>query len=153
MRADYFVNQPTRIVRFANSADWTRLYNEAQWNTAGNPARSFWGQPGNFTPLYSDEIIRNYETGIDPDLYPCTDWMDLLKSAAHNQRLALNFRGGGEKLRFLWLRPISMKKGCSNLIRLMQRSFNVRLNMKLILGLRDIISARMLIWISLPGQN
>ena len=100
VRADYFVNQPTRIVRFANSADWTRLYNEAQWNTAGNPARSFWGQPGNFTPLYSDEIIRNYETGIDPDLYPCTDWMDLLKSAAHNQRLALNFRGGGEKLRF-----------------------------------------------------
>ena len=100
VRADYFINQPTRVVRFADSVEWIELYNEAQWNTSGNPAKQFWGQQGNFTPLYSEEIIQKYKTNADPDIYPNTNWMDLLKPLAQNQRIALNFRGGGDKLRF-----------------------------------------------------
>ncbi|MGP1536033.1 TonB-linked SusC/RagA family outer membrane protein [Bacteroides heparinolyticus] len=100
LRADCFVNQPTRVVEFVDSKDWLTLYNEAAWNTAGNPDKRFWNIAGNYAPPYSDEIINRYITNADPDIYPNTRWMDLLKPVALNQRLALNFRGGGEKVRF-----------------------------------------------------
>lgn len=100
VRADFFVNQPTRVVDFVNSKDWLTLYNEAAWNTVGNPDKKYWSISGNYTPPYSDEIIELYAVGADPDLYPNTNWMDLLKPVALNQRVALNFRGGGEKVRF-----------------------------------------------------
>ncbi|WP_316749253.1 TonB-dependent receptor [Pedobacter gandavensis] len=93
-RADYNVNQPTRTIDFLGSADFLRLYNEAKWNTEGNPNMS------SFIPYKTEAEIAKYASGEDPDLYPSTNWMDLLKKDAISQRYALNFRGGGDKLRF-----------------------------------------------------
>lgn len=94
LRADYNVNQPTRVMSFLGSADFLRLYNEAKWNTEGNPNMSA------FIPYKTEAEIAKYASGEDPDLYPSTNWMDLLKDNAMSQRYALNFRGGGDKLRF-----------------------------------------------------
>lgn len=99
VRADYIISQPTRVLEFLGSGDWMRLRNEADWNTQGNPDPSFWGV-GRYQPIHSDEIIAKHESSVDPDLYPNTKWTDLMKPIAKNQRLALNFRGGGDKLRF-----------------------------------------------------
>lgn len=94
LRADYNLNQPTRVMSFLGSADFLRLYNEAKWNTEGNPNMS------SFIPYKTDAEIAKYASGEDPDLYPSTNWMNLLKDNAVSQRYALNFRGGGDKLRF-----------------------------------------------------
>ncbi len=93
-RADYNVNQPTRTIDFLGSADFLRLYNEAKWNTEGNPNMT------SFIPYKTEAEIAKYASGEDRDLYPSTNWMDLLKKDAMSQRYALNFRGGGDKLRF-----------------------------------------------------
>ena len=91
-RMDNSFNSPTRVVPFLGSGDWLRLYNEAKWNTEGNPTT--------FTPYKTDAQIALYESGVDPDLYPNTNWMDMLKKTATNQKYSLNFRGGGDKMRF-----------------------------------------------------
>lgn len=52
------------------------------------------------TELIQDEILEKYRTGVDPDLYPNVNWMDLLSDQTHNMRYTLNFRGGTEKTKF-----------------------------------------------------
>lgn len=94
LRTDYNINQPTRVMSFLGSADFLKLYNEAKWNTEGNPNMN------TFIPYKTDAEIAKYASGEDKDLYPSTNWMDLLKDNAMSQRYALNFRGGGDKLRF-----------------------------------------------------
>ncbi|MEO6682839.1 MAG: TonB-dependent receptor [Ginsengibacter sp.] len=93
-RTDYIINQPTRVMGFLGSKDFLNLYNEAKWNSEGNPNSS------SFIPFKTDEEIQKYASGIDPDLYPDVNWMDLLKDHTASQRMSLNFRGGGEKFKF-----------------------------------------------------
>jgi TonB-linked SusC/RagA family outer membrane protein len=93
-RVDHTYNSPTRVMPFLGSGDYLRLYNEAKWNTEGNPSMT------SFNPYKTDEEIALYESGIDPDLYPNVNWMNLLKQTALNQKYSLTFRGGGDKMRF-----------------------------------------------------
>ena len=93
-RSDYMTNQPTRVMGFLGSKDFLNLYNEAKWNSEGNPNKSL------FIPFKTDEEIEKYAGGLEPDLYPDVNWMNLLKDHTSSQRISLNFRGGGEKLRF-----------------------------------------------------
>lgn len=92
-KIDNSFNSPTRVMPFLGSADWMRLSNEAKWNTEGNP------NLGSFVPFKTDAEIALYD-GRDPDLYPNVNWMDMLKKVATNQKYSLNFRGGGDKMRF-----------------------------------------------------
>ena len=91
--AQYGISTPMRVPSLLNSYDYLSLYNEAQWNDAGNP------QVG-FQPTTSDEELELYRNGSDPDLYPNTDWMSMLRKHTQNQRYTINFRGGGERVRF-----------------------------------------------------
>jgi TonB-linked SusC/RagA family outer membrane protein len=93
-RADNYYNSPTRVMPFLGSGDWLRLYNEAKWNTEGNPNKTL------FVPYKTDAQIALYDSGVDLDLYPNVNWMDMLKKVAINQKYSLNFRGGGDKMRF-----------------------------------------------------
>lgn len=79
-RAEYGITQPTKLPKFANSAEWAELYNEASG-----------------TKYYSDEVIEKYKNGTDPDLYPNVDWLDALyNDMASNQRVNLSVTGGGD---------------------------------------------------------
>ena len=93
-RYDSAYNSPTRVMPFLGSGDYLRLYNEAKWNTEGNPNLQ------SFIPYKTNEQIAMYESGQDSDLYPNVNWMDLLKKTAFNQKYSLTFRGGGDKMRF-----------------------------------------------------
>lgn len=93
MSAQYGIATPTRLPNLMNSYDYLSLFNEASWNDKGNPSVGF-------TSPVSDDVLEMYRTGTDPDLYPNTDWMDMLKNHTSNQRYTINFRGGGEKVRF-----------------------------------------------------
>ena len=93
VRAEFGIAKPTRLPNLANSYEFAQLYNEAAWEVAGAPASGF------INP-YSDHDLEMYRTGEDPDLYPNTDFLSLLKDQTFNQRVSLNLRGGGDKVRY-----------------------------------------------------
>ncbi len=92
--AQYSLVTPTRMPELLPSYDYLALYNEGQWNEAGNPSMD------NFRKTYSDELLDMYRNGTDTDLYPNVNWMDLLSNHTESQRYTLNLRGGSERFRF-----------------------------------------------------
>lgn len=93
LSAEYGIASPMRLPKLMDSYDYLSLFNEASWNDNGNPEVGF-------TIPVSDEVLEKYRSRIDNDLYPNTNWMDMLKNNTQSQRYTINFRGGGEKVRF-----------------------------------------------------
>lgn len=83
---------PTYKADLVNSWEYAELYNEALYNT--NPSG---GKKQGFT----DEQIELFRNGSQPDLYPNTNWVDLLfDDWAITTKHSLNFSGGTKKLRY-----------------------------------------------------
>jgi len=93
IRAEYSIVAPTRLPDLMDSYNYLKMYNEAVWNDAGNPT-------SNFSYPYSDAILEKYRTGVDTDLYPNVNWMDMMRSHTENSRFTINFRGGNEKAKY-----------------------------------------------------
>ena len=78
------IQSPTRLPEFANSYDYSRLYNEFMGET-----------------IYTDEELQKFKDGSDPDHYPNTDWyaMTLNKSAIqHNHDVSVS--GGSDQVKY-----------------------------------------------------
>lgn len=87
-KTEHSFSQPTRLPKFVGSADYMDLFNEAMYND---------GEPNQF----SQELISKYRNNEDPDLYPSSDWIDLLlKKTTTNHRYTLNLRGGSNKAKY-----------------------------------------------------
>ena len=95
--AQYSIAKPTRMPELMNSWDYLAMWNEANWNEAGNPD---WATYMATEAPYSQEKLDLYRSGSDPDLYPNSIWTDLLSKHTQNQRYTVNLRGGSEKTRF-----------------------------------------------------
>ncbi|UKK51666.1 TonB-dependent receptor [Prevotella sp. E13-17] len=81
-------NTRTKTPEFVDGITYANLVNEARLTR---------NQPRYYQPEEID-IIR---TGIDPDLYPNVDWMDLLlKDGAWSNRANVNLSGGGNTSRY-----------------------------------------------------
>lgn len=93
VNAEHAIRTPIRTPQSLDSYRTLNLYNEATWNEAGNPI-SGW------LPTYDDVTLSNYLLGKDPDLYPNTNWLDLLKPNTNVSRYTVNFRGGADKVKF-----------------------------------------------------
>lgn len=93
IRAEYGMAKPTRMPQMMNSYDYANLYNDAKWEVEGNPTKGF-------QPMYNNDVLEMYRTGADPDLYPDADFLSLLKDQTFNQRVTLNLRGGGDRVRY-----------------------------------------------------
>lgn len=86
-RAEASTLTPTRLPEFVSSAEFLSIYNEGLQNEGKES-------------IYSDELIAKYASGEDPDLYPNSQWLDLLKKHTWNDRFTINVRGGTEKARY-----------------------------------------------------
>lgn len=95
--AQYTIATPTRMPDLMNSWDYLSMWNEASWNDAGNPDLA--NYLAHDAP-FSQEELDMYRSGADPDLYPNSQWTDLLSKTTQNQRYTINLRGGSEKTRF-----------------------------------------------------
>lgn len=91
--AEYGYAKPIRLPQLLSSYDYLSLYNEADWNTVGNPRV-------NYSAPVSDYDLEMYRSGVDRDLYPDANWMSMLRDHTSNQRYTINFRGGGGRVRF-----------------------------------------------------
>ncbi len=80
---NYGVHTPTKMFELiTNSAEYMELYNEARLNS------------GLTSGLYAQDIIDAYRNATDRNLYPNTDWLDLMFSPAPTQTHNLSFNGG-----------------------------------------------------------
>ncbi|WP_307758177.1 SusC/RagA family TonB-linked outer membrane protein [uncultured Mediterranea sp.] len=95
--AQYTVATPTRMPDLMDSWDYLSMWNEASWNDAGNPD---WDTYLANNAPYSTEELEKYRSGVDRDLYPNSQWTDLLAKNTQNQRYTVNLRGGSERTRF-----------------------------------------------------
>lgn len=84
LRVEQNLSVPYRIPDFVDSWDYMRLANEAMMNDG-------------MDPMYSEDLIQLYQSGVDPDLYPNAQWTDLIANTIHGQRYTLSFRGGYRK--------------------------------------------------------
>lgn len=74
--------KPTYTPKLVNSADYARLWNVAAKN-------------GGASARWTDEQIKMFENGSNPDLYPNTNWFDLvLKDNAAFSKYSLQVMGG-----------------------------------------------------------
>lgn len=86
-RGEVGMATPTRLPELLGSVDHMRLFNEGRINDG-------------LAPMYEEELIEKYASGEDPDLYPNTNWFDMLKDHTFNQRYTINVRGGSNKARY-----------------------------------------------------
>lgn len=84
-RAEGTIASPTRLPEFVSSEQHLTLYNEALINDGKEP-------------VYDPSL---YAEGADRDLYPNTQWLDLLlRDYTYNMRYTLNVQGGSERARY-----------------------------------------------------
>lgn len=87
---NYGVSQVTRLPKNLGSYEYAVLFNEAKLND--NP---------NATPEFSLERLDGFRTGADPELYPNTNWMDLvLGGTAPRMQHNVSLSGGTEKVKY-----------------------------------------------------
>jgi len=90
IRLENSLSQPTTTVDLADPITYMRLHNEAVLTRDPLAQRP-----------YSDEKIDNTISGINPVMFPTTNWQDILfKDYTMNQRANLNINGGGSVARY-----------------------------------------------------
>lgn len=84
------VKTPTYLPEMVNSGKYAELYTLAEKNS------------GFTTFTFSDEAIKKYYDGSDPDRYPNTDWFDLvLNKSSLFTKHNLQFAGGSDKFKYV----------------------------------------------------
>jgi len=87
-KVEGFYSMLTKLPDFADGYTYASMANEAKI------AR-------NQEPLFSPTELEILRLGLDPDLFPNVDWMDvLLRDGAKSQRSVVNLRGGGKTARY-----------------------------------------------------
>ncbi|MBC8988130.1 TonB-dependent receptor [Pedobacter sp. N36a] len=87
---NYGVSQVTRLPKNLGSYEYAVLFNEAKLND--NP---------NASPEFSLERLDGFRSGSDPELYPNTNWMDLvLGGTAPRMQHNVSLSGGTEKVKY-----------------------------------------------------
>jgi len=82
------VQNATRLPKFANSANFATLYNQALVNDGG-------------APKYTADDIQKYKDGSDPDFHPNSDWVNsLFSQTAFQQQHFLGINGGSEDSKY-----------------------------------------------------
>nr|WP_121271857.1 TonB-dependent receptor [Pedobacter schmidteae] len=81
-------NMRTFTPKFVDGYTYASLMNEARITR-------------NQEPFYTPADLELVGSGLDPDIYPNVDWMNMfLKDGAYTKRASLNFNGGGALARY-----------------------------------------------------
>ena len=96
-------NQGAPTLEYNNYFGWQEVTtlpdmvtNSVTYMEARNQASANEGAP----PVYPESAIEEFRTGTDPDLYPNTDWGDILFEVAPIQEHKLRLSGGNEVLTY-----------------------------------------------------
>lgn len=118
VRFENSISQPTKEIGIADPISYMLLHNEAVKTR----------DPLDYIP-YSQEKVENTIKGINPYVYPTTNWQDvLLKDYSMNQRLNFNISGGGKVARFYLSGGVTQDNGILNVDK--QSNFNSNIDLK-----------------------
>lgn len=99
IKADYGVTAPLKIAEFVDGAKHMEVI---------NAAAALSGMPEQFSQLQ----IENTRNGVDPDLFPSTDWLDLVTNDfATNSHISADVSGGTELLRYRFILGVYNESG------------------------------------------
>lgn len=117
-RLESSLSQPTRAIEMADPITYMQMANEAALTR--NPLAP--------TP-YSNAKIDNTLLGLNPYVYPATDWMRMLtKNGALTQRANLNISGGGKVARYYIAGSFSQDNGILKVEK--RNNFNNNIDLK-----------------------
>lgn len=87
-KVEGFYNTLTKLPEFVDGYEYASMANEAKIVR-------------NQEPLFSKPELEILRLGLDPDLFPNVNWMDVvLRDAAKSQRSMINLSGGGKTARY-----------------------------------------------------
>ena len=87
------LQQPTKLLDFADSYTFAQRYNEAQLNDNPNLAPS--------DLIFSPKVIEAFRTNSEPIMFPNTDWLNyILKPFANQSRGNVNISGGNDNVKY-----------------------------------------------------
>ena len=99
IKADYGVTTPLKIAEFVDGAKHMEVVNAA-------------AQLSGMSAPFSQLQIDNTRNGVDPDLYPSTDWLDLVTNDfATNAHISTDISGGTELLRYRFILGVYNESG------------------------------------------
>ena len=118
VRIENYLSMPTRDVELADPITYMKLHNEAVLTR----------DPLGILP-YTQQKIDNTAAGLNPAMYPVTDWKEeLIKDYTMNQSVNLNVSGGGQVARYFVSAGLTQDNG---LLKVDQRNnFNNNINLK-----------------------
>ena len=93
--AEFGMEVPTEMADYVDATRYMQMVNELRWNDNGN------NEGGEYS-TYSKDVVENYTAlhNENPDLYPDTDWVDLMfKDYAPRQSHIVSISGGSKSIR------------------------------------------------------
>lgn len=88
VKLEGFYNTYTKVPDFVDGFTYASMANEAKMTR-------------NEEPLFSSNELDIFRLGLDQDLFPNVDWMDvMMRSGAWSKRATLNLSGGGKTARY-----------------------------------------------------
>jgi TonB-linked SusC/RagA family outer membrane protein len=118
VKAETSYNTRTTTPEFVDGITYANLLNEARITR-------------NQEPMYQPEELEILRRGLDPDLYPNVDWMDmLLKNGAMSYRANLNLDGGGSITRYYVSGSYVEEQGMYNSDAGLRADYNTNANYK-----------------------
>ncbi len=127
VRFENSISSPTQKLKLADPITYMKMHNESVRTRMGRD------QNGNVIfsePLpYSQEKIDKTISGVDPVLYPTTDWYKMLfNDQTSNQRFNFNVNGGGKIVRYYIAGTVNNNNG--NLKTDSKNNFNNNISLK-----------------------
>ncbi|MBO5311552.1 MAG: SusC/RagA family TonB-linked outer membrane protein, partial [Bacteroidales bacterium] len=102
VKADYGVTNPLKIADFVDGAKHMEVINAAALLS---------GYSENALPFSAEQISKT-RSGVDPDLFPSTDWLDLVTNDfATNAHISADVSGGTELLRYRFILGVYNESG------------------------------------------
>lgn len=85
------LQQPTRLLEFADSYTYALRFNETQLNDGVDPENL----------RFSEEVVEAFRTGSNPIIFPSVDWVDyVIKPAAFQTQNSISINGGTDKVKY-----------------------------------------------------
>jgi len=96
------LQQPTRLLKFADSYTYALRYNEAEMNDGMAPNEV----------KFQPHVIDAFKTGSDPQIFPNTNWVDyIMKNTASQMNGNISASGGSDKVKYFVMVGILNQEG------------------------------------------
>ena len=116
IKAQTTYNMRTITPEFEDGISYANLLNESRITR-------------NYEPVYQPEELDILKNGLDPDLYPNVDWMDLLlRQGSWQHRVNMNLSGGGSTARYYASLSFLDEEGMYNTDKALKNDYNTNAN-------------------------